>query len=29
MTAFKTDINEKESLRRPKYSMIEVVQPKE
>jgi hypothetical protein len=28
-TAFRTDINGKESLRRPKHSMIEVVEPKE
>jgi hypothetical protein len=27
-SAFRTDINGKESLRRPKHSMIEVVEPK-
>jgi hypothetical protein len=27
--AFRTDITGKESLRRPKHSMIEVVEPKE
>ena len=28
-TAFRTGINGKESLRRPKNSMIEVIEPKE